>query len=313
MGADPQRTVGLRRSVADLERPGLRFGKQAKPSKPERRRLLQSRARLYHDAAETTDLSTRQCSLDVSAKDLAVIGATLADGGINPVTGVPVVDPSTCHYALAVMATAGMYETSAIGSRDRPSRQEQHRRRNRHGVAGKGRARRLAPPLDAARNSVKGKLVAKYLSQRLGMDLFASKPASGRGSTMNAQLRARPPPARRIDGHICIQPAAAGRVHAHDARGSALYGGVDDERGAGGLQRCNVVLIAALFVVGDSLMRTGVAQKLGDWLTGKARSNEARLIVLLMVVVCSLGATMSSTAVTAVSFRSRCASRRAPG
>ena len=62
----------------------------------------------------------------------------------------------------------------------------------------------------------------------------------------------------------------------------------------------NIVLIAALFVVGDGLVRTGVAQKLGDWLTGKAGSNEVRLIVLLMVVVCSLGATMSSTAVTAI-------------
>jgi di/tricarboxylate transporter len=62
----------------------------------------------------------------------------------------------------------------------------------------------------------------------------------------------------------------------------------------------NIVLIAALFVLGDGLVRTGVALQLGDWLVLKAGSSEIRLIVLLMVVVCGLGATMSSTAVTAI-------------
>ena len=62
----------------------------------------------------------------------------------------------------------------------------------------------------------------------------------------------------------------------------------------------NIVLIAALFVLGDGLVRTGVAQGLGDWLTVKAGSSQTRLIVLLMVVVAGLGATMSSTAVTAI-------------
>ena len=62
----------------------------------------------------------------------------------------------------------------------------------------------------------------------------------------------------------------------------------------------NIILIAALFVVGEGLVRTGVAQRLGDWLIAKAGNNEVRLIVLLMVVVCGLGATMSSTVVTAI-------------
>lgn len=62
----------------------------------------------------------------------------------------------------------------------------------------------------------------------------------------------------------------------------------------------NIVLIAALFVLGDGLVRTGVARQLGDWLIAKAGRSEVRLIVLLMVTVCGLGATMSSTAVTAI-------------
>ena len=67
---------------------------------------------IYCDPMEAVDLYTRQCSLNISAKDLAVMGATLADGGVNPVTKERVVDPAVGHYALAVMTTAGLYETS---------------------------------------------------------------------------------------------------------------------------------------------------------------------------------------------------------
>jgi glutaminase len=139
--------------------------------------LLETRSSIYSDPLQATDLYTKQCSLNVSAKDLAVMGATLADGGVNPLTKERVVDPSVCHYALAVMTTAGMYETSGDWLYDigLPGKS---------GIGGgivtvspgKGGLGTFAPPLDAAGNSVKGQLVAKFLSQRLGMDLFVSKP-----------------------------------------------------------------------------------------------------------------------------------------
>lgn len=62
----------------------------------------------------------------------------------------------------------------------------------------------------------------------------------------------------------------------------------------------NVVLIAALFVIGAGLVRTGVARALGDWLLRRAGRSEARLVVLLMLVVATLGSVMSSTAVVAI-------------
>src|SRR5262249_2705352 len=62
----------------------------------------------------------------------------------------------------------------------------------------------------------------------------------------------------------------------------------------------NIVLIAALFVIGDGLVRTGVARRLGDWLIVKAGSSDVRLTVLLMIAVCAMGSIMSSTAVTAI-------------
>lgn len=67
-----------------------------------------------------------------------------------------------------------------------------------------------------------------------------------------------------------------------------------------GFSDANIVLIAALFVIGDGLVRTGVARSIGDWLAKKAGSSEVRLISMLMLVVCSLGAFMSSTAITAI-------------
>jgi glutaminase len=141
-------------------------------------RLLQSYSRIYFEPAVATDLYTKQCSLNVSARDLAVMGATLADGGVNPLTKERVVEPSVCHYALAVMTTAGLYETSGDWLYDigLPGKS---------GIGGgivtvspgKGGLGTFAPPLDSAGNSVKGQLVAKFLSQRLGMDLFVSQPA----------------------------------------------------------------------------------------------------------------------------------------
>src|SRR5215510_2319224 len=61
-----------------------------------------------------------------------------------------------------------------------------------------------------------------------------------------------------------------------------------------------IVLLGALFVIGEGLVRTGVAQRLGDWLNAKAGSSETRLLVLLMAAVAGLGAFMSSTGVVAI-------------
>jgi glutaminase len=58
---------------------------------------LEALRRLSLDPAEAVDLYTRQCSLDVSAKDLAVMGATLADGGVNPVTRRRVIEAESCN------------------------------------------------------------------------------------------------------------------------------------------------------------------------------------------------------------------------
>jgi glutaminase len=140
--------------------------------------VLESYGRLYFDPEAATDVYTRQCSLEVTARDLAVMAATLANGGMNPVTRVQVLAPGVCRRVLAVMATAGLYELSGdwlyeIGMP------------GKSGVSGgvvtvspgKGGLATYSPPLDDAGNSVRGQLATKYLAERLGLNLFASEPA----------------------------------------------------------------------------------------------------------------------------------------
>ena len=142
-------------------------------------RLLQSYGRIQGDPAEATDLYTRQSCLNVTARDLAVMGATLADGGVNPVTGERVVDADTCRYTLAVMATAGLYETSGDWLYDVALP-------GKSGIGGgivtvapgKGGLGTFSPRLDEAGNSVRGQLAARFVSRRLGLDIFLSSPAA---------------------------------------------------------------------------------------------------------------------------------------
>ncbi|OCQ53110.1 Citrate transporter [Photorhabdus australis subsp. thailandensis] len=62
----------------------------------------------------------------------------------------------------------------------------------------------------------------------------------------------------------------------------------------------NVLLIAALFVIGEGLVRTGVAYQMGDWLVRVAGNSETKMLALLMMTVAGLGAFMSSTGVVAI-------------
>lgn len=138
-------------------------------------RLLESYGRLDTDPLDTVDVYTRQCSLSVTATDLAVMGATLADGGTNPRTGERVVSAEVARDTLSVLASCGMYERSGewlfeIGL---PAKS---------GVSGgivavspgKGAVGTFSPLLDPAGNSVRGQRACAYLSRSLGLSLFAS-------------------------------------------------------------------------------------------------------------------------------------------
>jgi glutaminase len=153
----------------------------------------------------------------VNARDLAVMGATLANGGVNPVTGEQAIDTRYCKRVLAVLATAGLYEQSGQWLYDvgLPGKS---------GVAGgivtvspgKGGVGTFSPPLDAAGNSVRGQRITRYLSEALGLNLFASAPW------------ALLPPRRRSRGlplpHPAVAKAGDTRPAAHD-NGKPYRGG----------------------------------------------------------------------------------------
>ena len=127
---------------------------------------------------QAVDLYTRQCSIGVNARDLAVMGATLAAGGKNPVTGKQVLDAGKVPGVLAVMATAGLYDDSGkwLYHTGLPAKS---------GVGGgivavspgKFGIAVVSPPLDDAGNSVRAQRAITDISNALGGNPYgAAKP-----------------------------------------------------------------------------------------------------------------------------------------
>jgi glutaminase len=126
------------------------------------------------DWRQAVDLYTRQCSIGVNAKDLAMMAATLANHGKNPVTGKQVIDAAKVPRVLAVMATAGLYDDSGkwLYATGLPAKS---------GVGGgiiavspgKFGIAVVAPPLDDAGNSVKAQKAITDISNALGGNPYA--------------------------------------------------------------------------------------------------------------------------------------------
>ena len=132
--------------------------------------LLDSFGALATDPDEALDVYFRQCSLTVTSTDLARMAATLARGGLNPMTGRQVTDRLVIRRTLSVMVTCGMYDSagdwvSAVGMPAKSS------------VAGgivavlPGRLGIgvYSPLVDAKGNSVRGVRICRSLSQQLGL------------------------------------------------------------------------------------------------------------------------------------------------
>jgi len=139
--------------------------------------LLLAYGRMYFDPVQATDIYTKQCAINVSAKDAGIMAATLANGGVNPVTKKKVVSPETVMYTLPVMSTAGLYDDSGIWFYNSgvPAKS---------GVGGcliavvpgKFGIAVVSPPLDKAGNSVKGQLAIKYVIEKLGVNPYLIAP-----------------------------------------------------------------------------------------------------------------------------------------
>jgi glutaminase len=131
--------------------------------------------RIYSDPMEAVDVYTRQCSIGVTAKQLAVMGATLANNGLNPVTKQRVLETKYVPKVLAIMMMAGFYDESGLWAftAGLPSKT---------GVGGgivavvPGRMAIVgfSPRVNDAGNSVRAMKAIEYISDQLGVNVFGS-------------------------------------------------------------------------------------------------------------------------------------------
>jgi glutaminase len=140
-------------------------------------RLMYAYGKIKDRPDEATDIYTEQCSISVNAKDLAIMAATLANGGVNPVTKKEVLETKYVPKVLAVMATAGLYDDSGswLYKTGLPAKS---------GVGGgiiaispgKFGIAVISPPLDSAGNSVKAQKTIAAISNALGGNPYAVSP-----------------------------------------------------------------------------------------------------------------------------------------
>lgn len=135
--------------------------------------LLLAYNRMYFDPVQSTDVYTKQCAINVNAKDLAVMAATLANGGKNPITKMKVVSGESAAFTMSVMSTAGLYDDSGqwLYEVGLPGKS---------GVGGgiiavcpgKFGIAVVSPPLDAAGNSVKARKTITEIVRELKLNPY---------------------------------------------------------------------------------------------------------------------------------------------
>jgi len=135
--------------------------------------VLFNSGNLHAEPLECTDVYTKQCSVGVTCRQLAVMGGTLANGGVNPVTKERCLDAQHVPKVLAVMTMAGFYDGSGAWAWNAglPAKT---------GVGGgivavvpgKMAITGFSPPLDAFGNSVRAQKAIQYISEQLGLSIF---------------------------------------------------------------------------------------------------------------------------------------------
>jgi len=137
-------------------------------------KILDAYGRMGSDPLEATTVYTKQCSLNVSSHDLAVMGATLANHGKNPVTNVQVINKKYTPKIMSIMSTAGLYDNAGDWLYDTGAPAKS-------GVGGgivavipgKFGIGVVSPPVDKYGNSVRAQLAIKYIIEKLNLNPLA--------------------------------------------------------------------------------------------------------------------------------------------
>ena len=137
-------------------------------------KLLDAYGRMGSEPLEATTVYTKQCSVNVNARDLGVMGAVLANHGVNPLTGKRLLEEAYVPRLLAIMATAGLYDNAGdwLYATGAPAKS---------GVGGglltvipgKLAIGVVSPPLDKYGNSVRAQKATIYIIEKLGLNPYA--------------------------------------------------------------------------------------------------------------------------------------------
>lgn len=138
--------------------------------------LLKNYDRIYDDPDISLDLYTRQCSLGVTATQLAVTAATIANGGVNPITKKEVFKAELSPKITSMISTVGFYEhtgdwlySSGIPAKTGVGGGVMGVFPGQFGISA------FAPPLDGSGNSVKAQLAIKYIMNKLNLNIFSGE------------------------------------------------------------------------------------------------------------------------------------------
>lgn len=170
----------------------------------------------------------RQCTVQVTTRDLAMIGATLANGGTNPVTGVEALDPQAVERTLSVMMTSGMYDDAGdwVARVGMPAKS---------GVGGgimavlPGQAGLavFSPPLDQHGNSVRGTATSRRVSQDMELH-FVRSARAGRSAIRSTHTIDRVPSRiRRTEEASAVLAEHSQRAVVVELSGDLFFAGTE--------------------------------------------------------------------------------------
>jgi len=191
--------------------------------------LLYGHQILDRSPDEVVDLYFKQCSVLVTARDLAMMGACLANGGVNPVSGVVALQAPWVHRVLSIMSTCGMYDFSGawIYNVGMPAKS---------GVGGGIMAVLpgqfglgvFSPRLDEKGNSVRGIRACERVSQDFGLHMFNVAQGTS-ASVLRRSYDCAQAPSRRRRGDAqqrCLEEQGA-RIRIQELQGQLLFGSAE--------------------------------------------------------------------------------------
>lgn len=191
--------------------------------------LLRNADILTGDPEDVLDVYFKQCSIIVTARDLALMGACLANSGVNPITGVVALDRRYVEKVLSVMSTCGMYDYSGnwIFNVGMPAKS---------GVGGGIMAVLpgqfglgvFSPPLETKGNSVRGIRVCEQLSLDFGLHLFKVARATS-SSVIRVTYDASAVSSKRLrnEAERAVLEEYGGSIRTYELQGELMYGSTD--------------------------------------------------------------------------------------